>query len=361
MADTPLSVSQPQPNGKTSSLSPCVGTGSGGSGEVESFVVSSSTNRDLLQGEEMDGRWQLKETKHHDGSPMSGHNNACSGAACGTPLVGGCCGLGAPEGAIGEVQDQNCGAEVDLQNADDGEQLNLQCQGNCGPVGQRCRPQAGGEEERQLGKKKHRRRPSKKKRHWKPYYKLSWEEKKKFDEKQSQRASRLRAEMFAKGQPVAPYNTTQFLMEDHDQEEPDLKTGLYPKRSATKSDDTSEEDFVEEEDGGSDGMGGDGSEFLQKDFSETYERYHVESLQNMSKQELIKEYLELEKCLSRMEDENNRLRMENKKFTGDSTTEDPQISQLQLELDRLRAENQKLLKENELCRQQEKPLSKPGE
>uniref|UniRef100_A0A8C4YPE0 HEXIM P-TEFb complex subunit 1 n=1 Tax=Gopherus evgoodei TaxID=1825980 RepID=A0A8C4YPE0_9SAUR len=226
------------------------------------------------------------------------------------------------------------------------------------------RPPGGGEEEwRQLGKKKHRRRPSKKKRHWKPYYKLTWEEKKLFDERQSQRASRLRAEMFAKGQPVAPYNTTQFLMEDHDQEEPDLKTGLYPKKAAAKSDDTSEEDFLEEaadEDGGSDGMGGDGSEFLQRDFSETYERYHVESLQNMSKQELIKEYLELEKCLSRMEDENNRLRLESKKYGGGSA-EDARVRELELELDRLRAENLKLLKENELHRQQEKSLSKFGE
>uniref|UniRef100_K7FSD4 HEXIM P-TEFb complex subunit 1 n=1 Tax=Pelodiscus sinensis TaxID=13735 RepID=K7FSD4_PELSI len=216
---------------------------------------------------------------------------------------------------------------------------------------------------RRTNRRRHGRRPSKKKRHWKPYYKLSWEEKKQFDERQSQRASRLRAEMFAKGQPVAPYNTTQFLMEDHDQEEPDLKTGLCPKRVAAKSDDTSEEDFLEEEaaaeDGGSDGMGGDGSEFLQRDFSETYERYHVESLQNMSKQELIKEYLELEKCLSRMEDENNRLRVESKKYGGDSA-EDSRVRELELELDRLRAENLKLLKENELHRQ-EKSLSKFGE
>ncbi|NXT25063.1 HEXI1 protein, partial [Syrrhaptes paradoxus] len=199
-------------------------------------------------------------------------------------------------------------------------------------------------------KKKHRRRPSKKKRRWKPYSKLSWEEKQQFDERQSLRASRLRAEMFAKGQPVAPYNTTQFLMEDHDQEEPDLKTGLYPRRTAAKSDDTSEEDFLEEaaeEDGGSDGMGGDGSEFLQRDFSETYERYHVESLQNMSKQELVKEYLELEKCLSRMEEENNRLRMESKKHGGDTAETAARLRQLELEVDRLRAENLRLLSERD--------------
>ncbi|NXM96826.1 HEXI1 protein, partial [Sylvia borin] len=190
-------------------------------------------------------------------------------------------------------------------------------------------------------KKKHRRRPSKKKRRWKPYSKLSWEEKQQFDERQSLRASRLRAEMFAKGQPVAPYNTTQFLMEDHDQEEPDLKTGL-------------EEDFLDDaadEDGGSDGMGGDGSEFLQRDFSETYERYHVESLQNMSKQELVKEYLELEKCLSRMEEENNRLRMESKKAGGEAV--DPaRVQALEREVDRLRAENLRLLREQELPRQE---------
>lgn len=206
-----------------------------------------------------------------------------------------------------------------------------------------------------LGKKKHRRRPSKKKRHWKPYYKLSWEEKQRFDEKQSLRASRLRAEMFAKGQPVAPYNTTQFLMDDHDQEEPDLKTGLRP---AAAADDSSEDElFVEEpeEGGGSDGMGGEGggSEFLQRDFSETYERFHVESLQNMSKQELVREYLELEKCLSRLEDENNRLRTEagGRKPPGGGgggggagePPEAARLRQLEQELDLLRAENQRLL------------------
>ncbi|XP_053121690.1 protein HEXIM1 [Hemicordylus capensis] len=367
MADPALSANQQQPNGKTSPFSPYRHAGGGDGSGGGPFLVSPPTSQQLLQGEEMDSRWQPREANQPSGSPLSGEDG-CPGVECATPRpVGGGGagqGLGAPEGAVGEVEGQNCGAVADIQKTGDGEQLGLQmdpqCQDYCGPGGQRCRPQPGGEEERQLGKKKHRRRPSKKKRHWKPYYKLTWEEKKKFDEKQSQRASRLRAEMFAKGQPVAPYNTTQFLMEDHDQEEPDLKPDLCPKRSATKSDDTSEEDFMEDEDGGSDGMGGDGSEFLQKDFSETYERYHVESLQNMNKQELIKEYLELEKCLSRMEEENNRLRVENKKFAGDST-EDPRVRQLEQELDSLRAENQKLLKENELYRQQEKPLSKLGE
>lgn len=203
---------------------------------------------------------------------------------------------------------------------------------------------------KELGKKRHRRRPSKKKRRWKPYNKLTWEEKKRLEERESQRASRIRAEMFAKGQPVAPYNTTQFLMDDHDQEEPDLCPP--PPRRALASlpalqGDSTEEDDEEDgsgggggSDGGSGGGGGeedddDGAEFLQKDFSETYEKYHAESLQDMSKQELIREYLELEKCLSRMEDDNNRMRLR----------EDGRIRELEMELERLKEENRRLLRE----------------
>ncbi|XP_024862391.1 protein HEXIM1 [Kryptolebias marmoratus] len=206
-----------------------------------------------------------------------------------------------------------------------------------------------------LGKKKHRRRTSKKKRSWKPYNKLSWEEKKALEERETARASRMREEMFAKGLPVAPYNTTQFLMDEHDREEPDLNTETGVRRSlgaGGRAEDTgSEEDlFDQEEDeeddgsgGGSDGIGRPGNaggEFLQRDFSETYEMYHVESLQNMTKQELVQEYLELEKCMSRLEEENNRLRR--------AAPEGSQvrIREMELELERLRAENTELLLQN---------------
>lgn len=196
---------------------------------------------------------------------------------------------------------------------------------------------------RELGRKRHRRLPSKKKRSWKPYNKLTWEEKKRLEERESQRASRMRAEMFAKGQPVAPYNTTQFLMEDHGLEEPDL---CPPPRRAPVAlpplhltSDSTEED--EEEDGtGSDGMANDdddGTKFLQKDFSETYEKYHVESLQDMNKQELIREYMELEKCMSRMEEENNRLRSQQ--------ADPPRLRELEMELEKLKEENRRLRRE----------------
>ncbi|MGH0167532.1 UNVERIFIED_CONTAM: hypothetical protein FKN15_054079 [Acipenser sinensis] len=218
------------------------------------------------------------------------------------------------------------------------------------------------------GRKRHRRRPSKKKRRWKPYFKLSWEEKKELDERETARASRVREEMFAKGLPVAPYNTTQFLMEEHDREEPDLKTELGARRPAgvCRSEDTaSEEESVEPEEeedgsGGSDGMGraGDGGgEFLQRDFSETYEKYHAESLQSKSKQELVREYLELEKCLSRLEDENNRLRLRLSKSGDSPAAESPRVRELEGELERLRALNTELSTENEGWRRGERGLA----
>lgn len=206
------------------------------------------------------------------------------------------------------------------------------------------------------GKKRHRRRTSKKKRNWKPYFKLSWEEKKALDERETARASRVREEMFAKGLPVAPYNTTQFLMDEHDREEPDLNTesGGVRRQSAVGvglEDTGSEEDFLEneeeDEEDGSDGIGRPGNaggEFLQRDFSETYEMYHVESLQNMTKQELVKEYLELEKCMSRLEEENNRLR---RAAVQPAESGLGRLRELERELERLKAQNNELLLQNQ--------------
>lgn len=65
-----------------------------------------------------------------------------------------------------------------------------------------------------LGTKKHRRRASRKRRNWKPYYKLSWEERRALEEKEMARASRVR----------------EFLMDEHDSVEPDLNTAVRGHR-----------------------------------------------------------------------------------------------------------------------------------
>ncbi|KAK6473034.1 protein HEXIM-like [Huso huso] len=123
------------------------------------------------------------------------------------------------------------------------------------------------------GRKRHRRRPSKKKRRWKPYFKLSWEEKKELDEREAARASRVREEMFAYGLPVAPQH---HAVPDGGArpEEPDLKTelgALEAGRGQPAEDTASEEESVEpeeEEDGSGAGRHGQsrdgGGEFLQR-------------------------------------------------------------------------------------------------
>nr|XP_058140354.1 protein HEXIM2 [Dasypus novemcinctus] len=210
--------------------------------------------------------------------------------------------------------------------------------GGLGWNGRRSRPQSPGgcSTKAVLGRKKHRRLPSKRKRHWRPYLELSWAEKQQRDERQSQRASRVREEMFAKGQPVAPYNTTQFLMNDRDPEEPDLDVphGVSHPGSSGES-----------EAGDNDGPGRAHGEFLQRDFFEAYERYHTESLQGRSKQELVQDYLDLEKRLSQAEEETRRLQQ----LQGGTRQQScRQVEELAAEIERLRTENQRLRQENEM-------------
>lgn len=187
-----------------------------------------------------------------------------------------------------------------------------------------------------LGRRKHRRRPSKRKRHWRPYLELSWDEKQQRDERQSQRASRVREEMFAKGQAVAPYNTTQFLMNDRNPEEPDLDVPHGASHPGSSG---------ESEAGDSGGGQGQAGEFQQRDFSEAYERYHTESLQGRSKQELVQDYLDLERRLSQAEEETRRLQQLQGRASQQSCR---QVEELAAEVERLRTENQRLRQENEM-------------
>lgn len=200
--------------------------------------------------------------------------------------------------------------------------------------GSRTQNPGGSSVEAVLGRKKHRRRPSKRKRHWRPYLELSWAEKQQRDERQSQRASRVREEMFAKGQPVAPYNTTQFLMNDRDPEEPDLEVPHGASHPGSSG---------ESEAGEGDGRGRAHGEFQQRDFSEAYERYHTESLQGRSKQELVRDYLDLERRLSQAEEETRRLQQ----LQGCSGRQPcRQVEELAAEVQRLQTENQRLRQEN---------------
>ncbi|XP_066119498.1 protein HEXIM2 [Saccopteryx bilineata] len=142
--------------------------------------------------------------------------------------------------------------------------------------------------------------------------------------------------MFAKGQPLAPYNTTQFLMNDRDPEEPDLDVPLGPSHPDSSGG---------SEAGDSEGRRQAHGEFQQRDFSEAYERYHTERLQGRSKQELVQDYLDLERRLSQAEEETRRLQ-QLRGCAGRQSCR--QVEELAAEVERLRTENQRLRQENEM-------------
>lgn len=207
------------------------------------------------------------------------------------------------------------------------------------------------------GKKRKNRRGKAKKRKWKPYYKLSWEERRELEERESRRANRIRQRMFAHGQPVAPYNTTQFLMEDHCVQEPDYESmnghHRHRENSINDSADTSDEFYSSPE---------DEEDFLQKQFSVAYEDVHAERLNSMSKAELVQEYMQLEERVEELEHklkEARAVRADAQTQTGVEGGRPPATDSAEQALQKMavfRDEIRKLADENALVRKQNRAL-----
>jgi len=181
-------------------------------------------------------------------------------------------------------------------------------------------------------RKKHRRGrggTKKKVRHkYKPYNKLTWDEKRKLDEKDAEKAVRKRKELVAqKGRPIAPYNTTQFLMEEHDPGDENLQQNHHHSSTSSVEGNNKEHerDFEYCSSCSSD-------EYFEKDFDEFYERIHIDTLNSYTKEDLIKNVYDLEGRIERLEKENKQT-----KFS---------LNDLQV----LQEENERLLRENEELR-----------
>ncbi|XP_003707460.2 uncharacterized protein LOC100881876 isoform X1 [Megachile rotundata] len=168
-------------------------------------------------------------------------------------------------------------------------------------------------------------------------------------------------------QPPAPYNTTQFLMDDHS-DLPDLDQKLSeavsselptafqkPAPSRTRdssfSVDSDEDYFYSSPE--------DEEEFLTKEFSTAYEDLHAERLSTLSKSELIQEYLQLEAKVDLL---TKRLRgknfhqteerdLESKSCTTD-TESAKKLKICQQRIDDLMQQNEQLKRENESLRAQ---------
>uniref|UniRef100_T1IVB5 Protein HEXIM1 n=1 Tax=Strigamia maritima TaxID=126957 RepID=T1IVB5_STRMM len=206
------------------------------------------------------------------------------------------------------------------------------------------------QEDRQKTKKHNRGKGRKHK--WRPYYKLSWKEKDELDDRSARRAAKKRERRFAHGQPVAPYNTTQFLMEDQNVREPDLEmiaTGHRHHRESTSLE-SSDEFYSSPE---------DEEEFLQKEFSEVYERINAERLNSMSKSELIQEYIQLEDRVDKFE---QKLKSVTESKSNDTESESQPVSNSQSEnAEKIKvfdAEIKKLTKANHLLKKENMKLSK---
>jgi protein HEXIM1/2 len=208
-------------------------------------------------------------------------------------------------------------------------------------------------------KKKHRRGSRRSKKKYKPYSKLTWEEKKAVEERDSRRAVSIREKyMHEKGRPLAPFNTSQFLMAEHDTQEPDLHVHRTARLSSS-ADDSDEADSASVSDEERDIE--DARNFLQKDFAETYDRFHSETLRRMNKEELINEYIELENKVENLERELISVQS-NGKVNGYTTPggdmnsvdidHDRSRESLEHEIKKLREENQKLNAENSFLRPQ---------
>lgn len=186
----------------------------------------------------------------------------------------------------------------------------------------------------------------------KPYSKMTWDERKIMDELETKRANKKREKLFNAGQPMAPYNTTQFLMEYHEADE--LAGGQNGTKQVCFPDDSASSDS-------SDGEESSNEDFLDKEFEEIYDNCHAERLQSLTKDELIRDYIYLETKLNSMEkllkDRGIDLPHVEKTWTASESFENDKISYISLfcgspESDlspsltkRLKAENEILKKE----------------
>ncbi|XP_043273954.1 protein HEXIM2 [Venturia canescens] len=174
------------------------------------------------------------------------------------------------------------------------------------------------------------------------------------------------------GQPPAPYNTTQFLMEDHS-DLPDLDQKLagaltsetmpasFQKpiapsrtRDSSFSIDSDEDYFYSSPE--------NEEEFLTKEFSSAYEDLHAERLSTLTKSELIQEYVQLEAkfdlLTKRLKSKNlqpvENKETESKNGTSSSANCDNDLAKslrtCQQRLDDLMQQNEQLRRENEALR-----------
>lgn len=166
-------------------------------------------------------------------------------------------------------------------------------------------------------RKKHRR--GKHRRKWKPYSRMTMEEKRALEEREAARALKREAELA--GKPSAPWNTTQFIMEDHGSTEISIP---QPRMSRTTSFESSDDEYYEspEEEAFERGLS------MEADFEMAYKEYASERLNNMSKTELVEEFLNLDQQFSAAKTEITQVRKDINELQSQNTKLQGEIERL---------------------------------
>lgn len=159
-------------------------------------------------------------------------------------------------------------------------------------------------------------------RTWKPYTDMTWEERCAKDELQANRAARRRDKRFASGQAMAPDNTTQFLMEQYDVDKTRILpneggqavagelvglhrdfgcTVLRPRSPESTATGESTSAAVDGDDDDEDRSVQEEMFFLEREFNEAYNRQLAERLEGMTKDELIRDYIQIETIVERLQ------------------------------------------------------------
>jgi protein HEXIM1/2 len=226
-----------------------------------------------------------------------------------------------------------------------------------------------GAEARSLKRRKKARRA--RRRPYKGYYEMTDKERSSMEDRERLRADKIRERMRAKGHMLAPYNTTQFILEDQEedkmkefeQQQQQLDTKDLFMNSPTRMNRprTRDSSFsLDSDEGYFYSSPEDEGEFMSREFSKDYESVHLDRLERCDKVTLIHEYLGMEKKVDLLEKtlEEINTREEMKALTGEVDYEfhrgeipmEPEtalkIKIFQREITRLNKENTSLKKEN---------------
>lgn len=186
-----------------------------------------------------------------------------------------------------------------------------------------------------------------------PYIKPSWQQ------RQNTRKKK-RTKVLKPGQALAPYNSNQFLIEDHDhgyikEIEERLKNRIERLKTHPEQARTRDSSFSVDSDMDYYSTPEDEEEFLTREFSNTYQDVRTERLNTMSREELLQECVQME----------NRLEVLTKCISKDDPKDDSVVSvdittlpDFQMQVMKLMNENDALRRENERLRTKGRPRRK---